>query len=183
MTVNETPQGMLINLSKAPDKRMKIVNSILGLSYLSVFFLIIGILQMYIDDPTLITYLVLAVFTVLYFYIGYLFMNKAYTHETILIHKGRLTLTRGALLSRKKMTYEIAGITNFRLLDKKKTAQHLLSGESFDYRRRQHVIRNLISEDKLAFDYQDRTITFGEKIYSPDFEQLKLLVYPSLQNH
>ncbi len=32
-------------------------------------------------------------------------------------------------------------------------------------------------DDRLAFGYNGKTITFGENIYSWDFEQLEILLY------
>jgi hypothetical protein len=55
-------------------------------------------------------------------------------------------------------------------------AKHQLAGESFDYlgfETQQQVINEMHGDKRLAFDYKGNTVTFGENVYSWDYDTLK----------
>jgi hypothetical protein len=58
--------------------------------------------------------------------------------------------------------------------------KHPLAGETFDYlgfQTEQKVISEMHGDNRLAFDYENKTVTFGENIYSWEFDELQILLY------
>ena len=54
-------------------------------------------------------------------------------------------------------------------------APHPLAGKSFDYlgfQTEQKVINEMYGDNRLAFDYNGRTISFGKNVYSWEFDEI-----------
>jgi hypothetical protein len=179
MTVIDFQDGKLILLSKPFDTRAKILNII----YFAAFSFA-GILFMNFAISTGTESIGLILFTIVvvgvYLFAGYRFINKAFQSEKILVNKSRLKISKTGFISRQENFYDISLISNFRHLDKPETTKHPLAGQSFDYlgfQTEEQVINEMHGDDRLAFNYNGRTIKFGENIYSWDFEQLEILLY------
>jgi hypothetical protein len=75
--------------------------------------------------------------------------------------------------------FAIAGVSQFRHLEKAPSTKHPLAGESFDslgFQTQQELIKELSGDSRMAFDYEGRVIRFGENVYSWEFEEVAALV-------
>lgn len=184
MTVKDYKDGKIIILSKAFDTRAKILN----IFYFSVFtigaiaFAIIAFSVTYFS----IGFSIFAAVVVIgYIVAGYRFINKALQAEKIIVTKNNLTIVKTGFLSESKESYDNALISNFTHLDKQEITRHPLAGQSFDYlgfQTEQAVINEMHGDDRLAFNYKGKKITFGENIYTWDFDQLEVLLYDITDN-
>lgn len=98
----------------------------------------------------------------------------------ILVNSEYIEIIKAGIFSRQSNTYPLKSISNFRHLDVKNSIKHPLAGESFDYlgfQTEQQVIDDLHGTNRLAFDFENKTITFGDNIYSWQFEELSNLLY------
>lgn len=89
---------------------------------------------------------------------------------TLCEHKGMRTTTR---------TFNKSEITNWRFLDKPAISEHALAGKTFDYlgfQTQQYLIAEIAGDNRIAFDYEGGTITFGRQLYSWDFNAIMQVV-------
>ncbi|MFN4975974.1 MAG: hypothetical protein ACK5GV_12070 [Bacteroidota bacterium] len=179
MTVKDYKGGKIITLSKAFDTRAKLLN----ITYFLVFT--VGACVFGVIGSSIVTsdiwfgMLAILVFTA-YGIAGYKFINKSFQSEKIIIDKTSLTIIKRGIFFAKKDTYENAYISNFTHLDKPKITKHALAGQTFDYlgfQTEQAVINEMHGDNRLSFDYKGKRITFGENIYTWDFEELEILLY------
>lgn len=181
MIIKDSQDGKIIILSKAFDTRGKYLNIIYFLLFtITAFFF--GF--MYFETTSGSGSVLLAIFSLAalaaYFYMGYKFINKALMTEKIVVNKNTLTIIKSGFLSYKSNTYQNALISKFRHLDKPEITPHPLAGQSFDYlgfQTQQAVINEMYGDDRLAFDHNGKTITFGENVYTWDFEELEVLLH------
>ena len=170
----------MIILSKPFDNRAKILNTIyFGTFTFAGCIFIYGPLSE-AGFNHFGVYIFIAIASGIFLFAAYRFINKALQTEKLIINKNTLTIYRGGFLSSKKDIYDISQISNFRHLDKPQTTKHPLAGQSFDYlgfQTEQQVINEMHGDNRIAFDYNNRTIKFGENIYSWDFEKLEVLLY------
>jgi hypothetical protein len=178
MTVQDYQNGKTIILSKPFDSRAKLLNI-----FYFVLFTAIGIrvTELILDGNsiTIPAAIFVIVFTSAYLFAGYKFINKALYSEKLMVDKTNLTIVKSGITSQKHI-YDNTLISNFRHLDIKETTKHPLAGQSFDYlgfQTQQAVINNVHGDNRLAFDYNGRTITFGENVYTWDFEQLVIVLF------
>jgi hypothetical protein len=179
MIVKDYKDGKLIILSKAFDTRPKILNSI----YFFVFT--VGALVFAVLAFSAISFsfwFLLFSLAVLFGYslAAYRFINKALQTEKLIVTKNNLTIVKTGFLSKKENTYENKLISKFRHLDKPEITRHPLAGDTFDYlgfQTEQQVINDLHGDNRLAFNYTGKTVTFGENIYTWEFDELELLLY------
>lgn len=180
MIVKDNAAGKLIILSKAFDNRPKILNIFYFLVYTItggiIFFT--GIIKGYTGDVW--HNIFVSLMLVFYLILGYRFINKAVQSEHLLLTPETLTITKKGFLSKAQRSYQTIGILNFRHLDKPQLAPHPLAGQTFDYlgfQTTDKVINEMHGDNRLAFDYKDVEVQFGENMYSWDFEQLQTLFY------
>lgn len=179
MTIKDYKDGKIIILSKAFDTRAKILNII----YFLVFT--VGAIAFAVMAFSAISFslwfAILAILLVAgYSFAGYKFINKSLQSEKIIVDKTSLTIIKSGFLSIKKDTYDNALISNFTHLDKPEITKHPLAGQAFDYlgfQTEQAVINEMHGDNRLAFDYNSNTITFGENLYTWDFEELEVILY------
>jgi hypothetical protein len=179
MTVKDHQEGKMIILSKAFDTRVKILNSIYFLVF-TVGATTFGVLGFSAISFSL-WFVIFAIGAVAVFsFAGYKFINKSLQSEKLIVNKNSLTIIKSGFLSTKKTTFDNMLISNFTHLDKPEITKHPLAGETFDYlgfQTEQAVINEMHGDNRLAFDYNGKTITFGENLYTWDFEQLEVLLY------
>ena len=178
MIIRKFQEGKRIILSKAFDNRAKILNSV----YFAVFsYAAILFIRMVLQDTvTNVGLLLIVGIGGLYFFIGYKFLNKAMQSEEIIITRENLLIRKSGFLNKQESVYEIAKISKFRHLSKPEITKHPLAGETFDYlgfQTEQAVINELHGDKRIGFDYEGKSITFGEDLYSWDFEELEVLLY------
>ena len=179
MTVKDYQDGKIITLSKPFDTRPKILNIIYFAAFTFAGFIFI---YMPLSESNLTFGLIIFILIVsgIYLFAGYRFINKALQTEKLLVNKNTLTILKSGFLSEQRNSYDTSLISNFRHLDKPQITKHPLAGQTFDYlgfQTEQQVINELHGDNRLAFDYNGRTIKFGENIYSWDYEQLEALLY------
>ena len=169
MTVKKYQDGKIISLSSSFDNRAKILNIFYCICFIATG---IGVILLPVSERVPFTFglfLFIAIPNCIFFFAAYRFINKALQKEKLVIKKSTLTIIRSGFLSTKRDIYEVSKISNFRHLDKLETIKHPLAGQSFDYlgfHTEQQVINEMHGDKRLAFDYNDRTIKFGENIYS-----------------
>lgn len=96
--------------------------------------------------------------------------------EILLISPASLQLTKSGFLSKKVQSFNPKLIKQLFYLQRKEVTKHPLAGESFDYfgfQTQQQMINELHGEDKISFEYEGKTVAFGEHVYSWDFEEIE----------
>lgn len=180
MKIKDLPDGKHIVLSAAFDNRAKILNIIYFLFFTAGAFMIANLVISGGGPLTTGALGFILVFGGIYLFAAYRFINKALQSEHLIVNKNLLTLRTTGFMWSKDAAYDTGKISNFRHLDKPETTRHALAGESFDYlgfQTEQQVINELHGDKRLAFDYDNRTVKFGENMYSWDFEVLEVLLY------
>ncbi|MBL7712166.1 MAG: hypothetical protein JNL13_06875 [Chitinophagaceae bacterium] len=112
----------------------------------------------------------------LYGIAAYRFINKALMSEIILIDPAHLQLIRSGFLSKKVQSFNPKLIRQLSYLQRPEAPRHPLAGESFDYfgfQTQQQMINELHGDEKVSFVYEGKTVSFGEHIYSWDFEEIE----------
>ncbi|MFP5043004.1 hypothetical protein [Parasediminibacterium sp. JCM 36343] len=179
MTVKDYQDGKLIILSKALDSKAKILN----LFYFLNFFiggLFIFLVLFNIGNDSIGLLFFLFIISVILLIVAYRFINKSLQSERLFINKTTLKIFRNGLLPGVESAYDISLISKFKHLDKPEITQHPLAGQSYDYlgfQTEQQVINEMHGDNRISFEYENKTITFGENIYSWHFEELELLLY------
>jgi hypothetical protein len=175
MKITDYQNGKIIYLESPFDNRAKFLNIIYFLCFTAV-----GIFFIYMpmqgNSLTIGLFTFIVIVSGIYLFGAYRFINKALKSEKLILNKETLTICRSELFSSKKVLYEINKISNFRHLDKPQVTKHPLAGNTFDYlgfQTGQEVINEVHGDNRLAFDYNNKTIKFGENIYSWDFEELE----------
>jgi hypothetical protein len=177
MKVIKHQGGDRVQLSRPFDNRTKVLNFVYFLVFAvsgSAFILLIS------DTAGNSSDLVGLVIGALFCFIGYKFLNKAFMSEELDIANGRLIIRRKGFLRSKEDVFEISGISNFRHLAMPELTKHNLAGDSFDYlgfQTEQKLINDLHGDNRVGFDYEGKFVSFGEEIYSWEFEQLEILLY------
>jgi hypothetical protein len=178
MKIKNYGAGKMITLSTALDTRAKVLN----LFYFICFFAT-GTLFLRLCLPALdsVAVVIIACIAVSLAYIAaYRFANKAVMSEKMFITRERIELIKKGLLGSKRQSFDITKVSGFRHLAKPELSKHPLSGASFDYlgfETQQQVINEMYGDNRVAFDYNGRTINFGQNIYSWDFDELTVLLY------
>jgi len=127
-----------------------------------------------------IGFLFLLVLVSLYFAAAYRMINKIYSYEELIIDSQILTIKQYEIFTERSESFEINKIENYRYLDTPKATEHPLQGKSIDYTGmgvQENVIRNVHGSKKLAFEYEGKTINFGEFAFSWDYEELADLIF------
>lgn len=179
MVTVDYKDGKIITFSAPLDSRAKILFAFYSLSLfvaaaIFFYFLFTG------QDLDIIAFLIGVIIIATCFIAAFLFVSKAFMREQLFINKKELQLINQSILLENIRSYDITKIFNFRHLSKPELTRHPLAGETFDYlgfQTEQKVINEMHGDNRLAFDYEDKIITFGENIYSWEFEELRILFY------
>jgi len=179
MKVKDYKDGKIVILSTAFDTRPKILNLIYFINFFAGGTLFLRMIFINADNPGLVIFG--CIVTIALYIAAYRFVKKAVAGEEIFINKECMHLIRqGGLFKARKQRFDIKKISGFRHLAKPKLTKHPLAGGSFDYLgfdTEQQVINDMHGDNRLAFDYEGKTITFGHNIYSWDFEVLEVMLY------
>ena len=179
MTIENQNEGKLITLSKAFDNRPKVLNAFYFVlfSCMAVPFLYYFDLNSFSDNGFLQTLLIFAMFAA-YLVAAYRFINKAIQSEKLLVTPESITLINAGI-SRTSHTYKNEFISQLRHVDKAVISKHPLAGDSFDYlgfQTNQTMIAELHGDKRVSFLYDGQPVSFGENIYSWDFEELTQII-------
>jgi len=178
MNVKDFQDGKLFVFSKPFDTRLKILNGFYFLSFFgaAIFFFLIPFAESYYP----LSAIAFSIFASLVCLIAsYRFINKAFMSEQLFTNKNQLQLIKTGFLTKKKKSYDTTKISRLRNLNKPQLTRHPLAGDSFDYlgfQTEQQVINEMHGDNRLAFDYEGRTISFGQNIYSWEFDELENLL-------
>jgi hypothetical protein len=179
MIVKDYKDGKIITFSKPLDSRAKILYAFYFLTFFTTsLFFFYFLLTEY--DISIVANIIAIIAVVAFCIAAFRFGNKAFMREELFISKKDLQLIRQGILPENRISYDITKISNFRHLDKPELTKHPLAGETFDYlgfQTEQKVISEMHGDNRLAFDYENKTVTFGENIYSWEFDELQILLY------
>jgi hypothetical protein len=175
--------GTLFILEKPFDPRSKWLFAFYCIAFFALLSWYFRVIFMRID---LTSIMLLVTIVVGYIVAGYRFANNASRTKTILVTSNMLEFTEQCWFYRRRQKYDIARISNFRFIERPVLTPHPLAGISFDYlgfQTAQQVINELYGDDRIAFDYNDITISFGKNLYSWDYEELFLTIFPITNYH
>lgn len=178
MDIRNYQNGKLIILSKALDTRVKILHLI---NFVPYFFMAnILLLSLLNDIGNLIGLIVLLLAIIAFYIAAYRNANSAISTEKVIVHETELQVIKQGLFNRKKVSYDIAKISNLRHLFKPELARHPLAGDSFDYlgfQTERQLINELYIDEALAFDYEGRIIKFGVNVFSWEYVAFRNAIY------
>lgn len=121
----------------------------------------------------LMNLIVLAIIIV-YFLVSYSFLKQIFRSEKMILGSTYLILEKGGLLVKSSEYFELGKIDQINFSDKEfKLADHPLKSEHIDYfgfETQDKVIANAHKNDKLQFQYEGQTISFGKDLFSWDYE-------------
>lgn len=89
--------------------------------------------------------------------------------EKLLINSNDLSIIKKGIISKSIATFQVSKISNFRHLNKPELTKHPLAGQTIDYlgfQTEQEVINEMHGDNRIAFDYEGKTISFGSNIYT-----------------
>ena len=173
MKIKDTKNGKVITLSHALDTRAKLFYLIGYVLWMSIALLLSYKAS---DDSMVLACIVL----VLGLLVSYRMADKALKTEKLKVTEEYLIVQLTGLFSKKTFVYDNKLVSNFRHLKKPELTKHPLEGQSTDYLgfgARQHFANELHGDNRLAFDYNGKTVMFGEHIYSWDFNELYVLLH------
>lgn len=178
MTTKDHKDGKLITFSKAFDTRAKILYTFSFFVYFigATFFLRMLLTN---ENPPLGAIIVTVLGTIACYIAAYRYGNKALMSEKLFVNKNTLQLITQGMFSSSVRIYQVSDISNFRHLKKPEISDHTLAGQSFDYlgfQTEQKVINEMLGDNRLSFDWKGIEVTFGQDIYSWDFEELEILL-------
>jgi hypothetical protein len=182
MTVTDDQNTKIITLSKAFDSRAKILNIVYFIVFTGFARYATIMLRLmdadYTSPRALFGIVMLVLIAAVYLFAAYKFLDKALQTETLTISAGKINLSKGGF-SKKSNDYDINLISSFWHLDKAALTNHPLAGQSFDYlgfQTQQQVIDEMHGDNRLAFNYKGSVVTFGENIYSWEFDEIAMLL-------
>lgn len=170
--------GTLFILEKPFDPRSKWLFAFYCIAFFALLSWYFGVIFTRVD---LTSITLLATIVIGYIVAGYRFANNASRMETILVTSDTMEFTRQGWFYKRKQKYDIARISNFRFIERPVLTPHPLAGISFDYlgfQTAQQVINELYGDNRIAFDYNNATVSFGKNLYSWDYEALFLTIFP-----
>lgn len=189
MQQRQTPDGTLFVLEKGLDSRTKWLFLLAALVFIgpAVSFIVL-LLTEPVRNGTAWNWLWLLVPAVS-IAIATRFFAAANRTDTLLVGPDLVTLSRQKGWHTQKQLFEIAKIGNWRFLDKPVLSDHALATKTFDYlgfQTQQQLINEMDGDNRVAFDVDDRTISFGRRLYSWDFdaiqEALNGISFPNASN-
>lgn len=177
MTVQTFEHGTLIILSKPFDSRAKT----LYLAYSLVFAIgaIFFTAVFFFYPQSIVGTIILLAFIIAQYVAAYRFGHSAMLQEKIFLDDKEFILMVKGIRMMKRQVFDLSSLTHFRFLDKPVMERHPLAGESFDYlgfQTEQQVINEMHGDNRLAFDYDGKTVKFGKNVYSWDFDELLMVL-------
>ena len=172
--------GTLFILEKPFETRSKWLFAFYSIAFFALLSWYFGEIFTKAD---LTSILLLATVVIGYVIAGYRFAAKASRMETLLVTSNTLEITEKGWLHGRKKKFDIAKISGLRFIEKPILTAHPLAGLSYDYlgfQTTQQVINEMYGDNRIAFDYNGTTISFGKNLYSWDYEELLSTIYPIL---
>ena len=170
--------GTLFILEKPFESRSKWLFTFYSIAFFALLSWYFGEIFAKVD---LTSILLLVTVVTAYLIAGYRFASKASRMETLLVTSNSVELIEIGWFHKKKKKFDIKKISNLRFVEKPVLSPHPLAGLTFDYlgfQTTQQVINEMYGDNRIAFDYNGATISFGKNLYSWDYEDLFLTIYP-----
>jgi hypothetical protein len=173
MEIRDYQDGKLLVLSKPMDNRVKILN----LFYFIVFFSTGGVWLVDAAHPnaSVVALIFQLAIGSAFLVASYRFADKMMMTEELFVNRSELCVVKRGLRPLSKHCFDLAGISQFRHVELQEDPVHPITGQNFDYfgfQTQQKLIREAYGDDRLAFEYDGKTITFGDKVYSWDFDEV-----------
>ena len=173
-------RGTLFILEKPFESKSKWLFAFYSIAF---FALLSWYFREIFSTPDLTAILLLATVVIGYFIAGYRFAAKASRTEMLLVTANTIELIEKGWFHRKKKKFDIAKISALRFVEKPVLTPHPLATLTFDYlgfQTTQQVINEMYGDNRIAFNYNGNTISFGKNLYSWDYEDLVSTIYPLL---
>jgi hypothetical protein len=171
-------KGTLFILEKPFETRSKWLFAFYSIAFFALLSWYFGEI---FGRADLTSILLLATVVVAYLTAGYRFAAKASRMETLLVTPNTIELTEKAWFHQKRKKFEISKISGLRFVEKPLLTAHPLAGVTFDYlgfQTTQQVINEMYGDNRIAFEYNGQTVSFGKNLYSWDYEDLFITIYP-----
>lgn len=181
MTIENKDNLTILHLKEnAYLKRKSLFAILFGFYFVTTYFALLQFLPLLSWENIYGSIIVLIVFT-LYFAFSFALLNHTVSSEKIILGDGILILEKTSLLKSTSQSFEIEHIKNLRFKDNlKPLADHPLKGNTIDYfgfEASDKLAANANRNDSVFFDYEERVVSFGKRLYSWDFEKIYELIY------
>ena len=178
MRTHSIYQGKIITISGSSKNNAGLYKILFSLSIFIFGFFIFTYVskQLFYESGFVIAAIT---FTIIFHIILYHILNKAAKTEKLLITKTTIGIEKKSLFHSSENEYDLKYISNFRHVDEPIATDHPLGGKAIDYfgfQKKQEIINVIHSNDRLAFDYNSNAISFGQNIYSWDFEEIQKIM-------
>lgn len=183
MKVNKKGQETILTLSSPLDSRPKVFFFIQAIFYGLAAMAILGLEINF--SLEMIGIFILSIFVMLMLIISVRFLSAAIRGEMFIIRKGSFLLETKALFKRKAIEYKFDQVSGLSYIPRSANARHPLAGNTFDYlgfQTEQQVINKLHDDDRVAFFYKGRIVTFGRDLSSWHFDELVDILIESSGN-
>lgn len=127
------------------------------------------------NELNLILMLVLGAVFLLYFLVLRTIILYANDYEVLIFDGTNLELHKGLGWFRKSDKFNIKEIVELKHIEEHQKADHPLKTESFDYlgfQTEQKVIDQFYKDDRISFNYQGKSYSFGKDLMSWEFDHL-----------
>lgn len=174
------------NLTVLHLKENKFKERILFLLGFSLFHLICGFLLLVmlifsIAYGPLLASLLIFVICGIYLWISYAYFKQCIESETLTIGDGLIILEKNTLHNSEQQVYTISSIKDLRFnYQTEPKTEHPLMGSKSDFLgfgANEKIITQMHRDESIAFDYEGKTVFFGKRLYSWDFEKIFELIY------
>ncbi|HUQ64728.1 MAG TPA: hypothetical protein VM101_01135 [Flavitalea sp.] len=170
--------GTLFILEKPFDPRSKWLFAFYCIAFFALLSWYSGKIFTMVDVTSI---LMLIIITNAYLIAGYKLANNASRLKTILVTSTSFEITEQCWFYKRKKKYDINRMSDLRFIERPVLTSHPLAGLSFDYlgfQTAQQVINEMYGDNRIAFNYNGETVSFGKNLYSWDFEEISSAVFP-----
>ncbi len=175
MLVTDFENGKKVVLSKAFDSRAKVLHTFYAIIF-AAQTIAFSLIFLSFEEQSLFLYCIIFGGIAAGAIATYRFINKALKSEIIIINPDEMVVIVKGLLTSEKQSYKAKKIAKLNFLLKPEAAKHPLATDNFDYlgfQTQQQVINEMYGDNRIGFEYENKTVTFGEHIYSWHFEKLQ----------
>lgn len=183
MKIEKTGNLTVLHLKEVEYKRRKIFYLFSFLLYLVCSFFLSSIIFPLPDFniKSALPILIIGAFIYLYFWVSYMLLKQAFSYEKLSLGEGIAILEKGSVGKSSSEIYDISKIKNLQYnYQAEPSTEHPLKGKSIDYfgfGANDKVITNMHRDESIAFEYEGKTVYFGKRLYSWDFETIYELIY------
>lgn len=175
MDIKPMGNGTMIILNQAFGNRVKLLNLFYGivLFLMGHLFLIEYIRSNHNDHYSVIFFVIVPI---LLYIISFRFINKAILSEKLFIGSREFRIIRKKMFGSKSISFETRKIVNLRYFENKFQETQRKSGSLTKltfFKLNDPLIDQLDSDNRIFFDYENQTVSFGSGIVSFEFDEIK----------